>query len=449
MKKTLITNAKLVNEGKIISSDLLIEGEIISKIAPFISDPHAHVIDFRGNYLLPGMIDDQVHFRDPGLTYKGDLLSETQAAIAGGVTSFMDMPNTLPNTLNRELLEQKYSLAANKSLANYSFFMGITSKNLDEVLRVDNETVCGITDDGLYFDQEQILANNPEFLEKLFSRSDTLVALHSEDDSIIHANYAKYFKQFKGEIPMSFHAKIRSVEACLEATKRVLSIQKIYNNRLHLFHISTGAEANLFPVSTNIMDKRVTAEACIHHLWFNDSDYENLGPLIKWNPSIKSEENRMQLIQALKDGRLDIIASDHAPHSSEEKVGTYDQIKSGAPIVQHTMPLLFQLFQKGEINIEFIVEKTSHRVADIYKIQNRGYLREGFFADLIEVDFNSNDPWCITQDSLLYKSGWSPLLGEKLSAKIKRTFVNGNLIFENDMFVSDTKGQRLMFSKIR
>jgi dihydroorotase len=218
---------------------------------------------------------------------------------------------------------------------------------------------------------------------------------------------------------------------------------------LHLFHISTGAEANLFSVSTNKMDKRVTAEACIHHLWFNDSDYENLGPLIKWNPSIKSEENRIQLIQALKDGRLDIIASDHAPHSSEEKVGTYDQIKSGAPIVQHTMPLLFQIFQKGEINIEFIVEKTSHRVADIYKIQNRGYLREGFFADLIEVDFNSNDPWRITQDSLLYKSGWSPLLGEKLSARIKRTFVNGNLIFENDIFVSDTKGQRLMFSKIR
>lgn len=449
MKKTLIANAKLVNEGKIISSDLLIEGERISKIAPFISDAHAKVIDFGGNYLLPGMIDDQVHFRDPGLTYKGDLFSESQAAIAGGVTSFMDMPNTIPNTLSRVLLEEKYALAAKKSLANYSFFMGITSKNLDEALRVDNETVCGITDDGLYFDQEQILANNPEFLEKLFSRSETLVALHSEDDSIIHANYAKYFKQFKGDIPMSFHAKIRSEEACLEATQRVLSIQKKYGNRLHIFHISTGAEAKLFPVPTNIMDKRVTAEACIHHIWFNDLDYENLGPLIKWNPSIKSEENRIQLIQALKDGRLDIIASDHAPHSSEEKVGTYDQIKSGAPIVQHTMPLLFQLVKKGEINIEFIADKTSHRVADIYKIKNRGYLREGYFADLIEVDFDLNVPWCVTKDSLFYKSGWSPLIGEKLNARIKRTFVNGNLIFENDQFVSYTKGQRLLFSQYR
>lgn len=449
MKKTLIVDAKLVNEGKIISSDLLIEGERISKIAPFISDAHAKVIDFGGNYLLPGMIDDQVHFRDPGLTYKGDLFSESKAAIAGGVTSFMDMPNTIPNTLNRVLLEDKYALAAQKSLANYSFFMGITSKNLDEALRVNNETVCGITDDGLYFDQEQILANHPEFLEKLFSRSNTLVALHSEDDSIIFANHAQYFKKFNGEIPMSFHAKIRSEEACLEATQRVLSIQKKYGNRLHFFHISTGAEANLFPASTHIMDKRVTAEACIHHLWFNDSDYENLGPLIKWNPSIKSEENRIQLIQALKDGRLDIIASDHAPHSSEEKVGTYDQIKSGAPIVQHTMPLLFQLVQKGEIDLKFIADKTSHRVADIYKIKNRGYLREGFFADLIEVDFNSNNHWCVTKDSLHYKSGWSPLIGEKLNAKIKRTFVNGNLIFEKDIFVSDTKGQRLLFSKLR
>lgn len=449
MKNTLIVNAKLVNEGKIISSDLLIVGERISKIAPFISDAHAKVIDFEGNYLLPGMIDDQVHFRDPGLTYKGDLFSESQAAIAGGVTSFMDMPNTIPNTLNRVLLEEKYALAAKKSLANYSFFMGITSKNLDEALSVDNETVCGITDDGLYFDQEQILANNPEFLEKLFSRSNTLVALHSEDDSIIHANYAQYFKQFKGEIPMSFHAQIRSVEACLEATKRVLSIQEKYNNRLHFFHISTGEEANLFPVPTNIMDKRVTAEACIHHVWFNDLDYENLGPLIKWNPSIKSEENRIQLIQALKDGRLDIIASDHAPHSLEEKMGSYDQIKSGAPIVQHTMPLLFQLLNKGEIGIEFIAEKTSHRVADIYKIKNRGYIREGFFADLIEVDYNLNDPWCVTKDLLFCKSGWSPLIGEKLNARIKRTFVNGNLIFENDQFVSDTNGQRLLFSKFR
>lgn len=311
MKKQVLVNAKIVNEGTSFFSDVLIHHGRIEKIAPHISDPTADVFDINGNYLIPGMIDDQVHFRDPGLTYKGNLTSESRAAVAGGVTSFMDMPNTVPNTLNRDLLEQKYQAAAQQSLANYSFFMGVTAGNLEEALRVDNESVCGITDDGLYFSEQQILANNPEYLEKLFSRAETLVALHSEDESIIDQNYERYFTETKGQISFALHAKIRSTEACLKATKRVLDIQSNYHNRLHFFHISTGEEAMLFPASTDYRNKRVTAEACIHHLWFTEKDYEKRGGDIKWNPSIKTEFDRVTLIQALKEGRIDIIASDH------------------------------------------------------------------------------------------------------------------------------------------
>ncbi len=447
MKKQLLVNAKLVNEGASFFADVLIHQERIEKIAPSISDPTAEVIDLQGNYLIPGMIDDQVHFRDPGLTYKGDITTESRAAVAGGVTSFMDMPNTVPNTLTRELLEQKYLAASKQSTANYSFFMGVTAGNLEEALRVDNETVCGITDDGLYFNEQQILANNPEYLEKLFSRAETLVALHSEDESIIDHNYEHYFEETKGQIPFSLHAKIRSTEACVTATKRVLGIQAKYNNRLHFFHISTGEEALLFPASFDYRAKRVTAEACVHHLWFSEADYEKRGGDIKWNPSIKTEQDRQTLIQALKDGRIDIIASDHAPHSKQEKQGTYEQVKSGAPIVQHNLPLLFELSSRGEISIEQIVEKTSHRVADIYRLKNRGYLREGYFADLVEMDVNA--PWEVTEKSLLYKCAWAPVVGEQLSAKAKRTFVNGNLVFQEDKFISEAKGSRLFFEKIR
>ena len=447
MKKQLLVNAKIVNEGASFFADVLIHHGRIEKIAPAISDPTAEVIDLQGNYLIPGMIDDQVHFRDPGLTYKGDITTESRAAVAGGVTSFMDMPNTVPNTLTRELLEQKYLAASKQSTANYSFFMGVTAGNLEEALRVDNESVCGITDDGLYFNEQQILANNPEYLEKLFSRAETLVALHSEDESFIDRNYEHYFEETNGQIPFSLHAKIRSTEACVTATKRVLGIQAKYNNRLHFFHISTGEEAFLFPASFDYRAKRVTAEACVHHLWFSEADYEKRGGAIKWNPSIKTEQDRQTLIQALKEGRIDIIASDHAPHSKQEKQGAYEQVKSGAPIVQHNLPLLFELSSRGEISIEQIVEKTSHRVADIYRLKERGYLREGYFADLVEMDVNA--PWEVTEQSLLYKCAWAPVVGEKLSSKVKRTFVNGNLVFQEDKFISEAKGSRLFFEKIR
>jgi len=446
MKKYLLVNTLLVNEGLIRPMDVLLAGGRIEKISPHISDSYARVIDLQGNYLIPGMIDDQVHFRDPGLTYKADLHTESMAAVAGGVTSFMDMPNTIPNTMTRELLEEKYQAAARNSLANFSIFMGLSSSNWEEALRVNNETVCGITDDGLYFNDGEILANKPESLDKIFARAETLVALHSEDEGIIRHNYQHWHALTQGKISMNLHSKIRSKEACVEATKRVLEIQARHQNRLHFFHISTGEEANLFPINADPIKKRVSAEACVHHLWFEESDYERLGGLIKWNPSIKTEEDRRLLLQALAEGRIDIIASDHAPHTMEEKVGSYEQIKSGAPIVQHTLAILFQLAHRGEISVEKIIEKTSHRVADIYRLKNRGYIREGYYADLVEV---TNLPWQVTKESLHYKCAWSPLVGETFQSKIKRTFVNGTLLFENDQFVSNAKGSRLFFEKIR
>lgn len=446
MKKYLITNALLVNEGQLKPSDVLIAGERIERIANVISEPHAQVIDLQGNYLIPGMIDDQVHFRDPGLAYKADIHTESQAAVAGGITSFMDMPNTIPNTLTRALLEEKYQLAAQKSLANYSFFMGITAANLEEALRVDNESVCGITDDGLYLEKQEILANNPEYLEKLFSRAETLVALHSEDDSVIRRNLQQYQQRYGDQIPVDLHPAIRSSEACEMATRRVLDIQKKYNNRLHFFHISTAAEAKLFS-SGPIEKKRVTAEACIHHLCFNDAEYENLGSKIMWNPSVKSEVDRLELLKALQDGRLDIIATDHAPHSLEEKSGNYLQIKSGAPMVQHALLMLFELVDRGELALTTLVDKTSHRVADCYKMVDRGYIREGYFADLVEVAPSA--PWDVKTQSLLYKCGWSPVVGRIFRHEIKRTFVSGNLCFQGGKFTNGHTGNRLQFHKIR
>jgi dihydroorotase len=446
MKKYLITNALVVNEGQIKQSDVLISDERIERLSPWISDPNAQIIDLQGNYLIPGMIDDQVHFRDPGLTYKADIHSESKAAVAGGITSFMDMPNTIPNTLTRALLEEKYQCAAQKSLANYSFFMGVTASNLDEALRVDNETVCGISDDGLYLEKQEILANNPVYLEKLFARAETLVALHSEDDAIIRKNLSRFHQQYGDEIPVAFHPAIRTSEACEVATRRVLDIQQKHNNRLHFFHISTGAEAKLFNPGS-IAEKRVTAEACIHHLCFSDADYANLGSKIMWNPSVKSETDRLELLKALQDGRIDMIATDHAPHSLEEKRGNYMQIKSGAPMVQHALLMLFELIERGELSLTTLVDKTSHRVADCYRMVNRGYIREGYFADLVEVAPSA--PWEVSNESLLYKCRWAPVLGRTFQHVIKRTFVNGLLCFQQGEFLTEKTGKRLQFAKIR
>ena len=450
MSKLLIKGAQVVNEGLIKSLDVLIDGEKISKIDFSISTHNLNikVINAEGLYLIPGLIDDQVHFREPGLTHKATIYSESRAAIAGGITSFMDMPNTIPNTLTQELLEDKYDLASKSSLANYSFFMGINKDNLEEALKTNTENVCGITDDGLYFNNDEgILANYPEFLDKLFSRTETLVALHSEDDTIIKDNIKKFKKKYGQHIPLNAHSKIRSEEACLIATKRVIEISKKHNNRLHFFHISTFSESMLFDNHIKIRDKRITAEVCIHHLYFSDKDYNMLGSKIKWNPSIKSESDRKGLLKSLFDKRLDIIATDHAPHSIKEKSGNYFESNSGGPLVQHALLALLELYHKEELSLEKIVETTSHNVSEIYRIKERGYIREGYFADLVLI--NLNKPQIVSRKNILYKCGWSPFEHYSFNSSIEKTFVNGNIIYENGSIVSDSNGKRLLFEKLR
>jgi dihydroorotase len=449
--KTIIRNASIVNEGKTTIADILIEGERIEKIDPKIElskNIRFQEINGEGLYLLPGIIDDQVHFREPGLTHKATIYSESKAAVAGGVTSFMDMPNTIPNTLTQKLLEEKYLIASKTSLANYSFFMGIDQNNLEEVLRTDNENVCGITDDGLYFNNEKgILANYPEFLETLFSKTDSLVALHCEDDQIIENNIIKYTKLYGENIPFELHPLIRSEEACITASKRVLEIAEKHNTRLHLLHISTLAEANLFDNKIAVRDKRITAEVCIHHLWFSDKDYERLGAKIKWNPAIKTVNDQIGLLAALLDDKLDIIATDHAPHTLDEKNYNYFKSSSGGPLVQHALNVMLEFFHQGKISIEKIVEKMSHNVAEIYRIKERGYIREGYFADLVLLDLNHE--WMVSPENTLYKCQWSPFNNQLFKSSIKKTFVSGNMVYDRGLFNETNKGHRLKFEKFR
>ena len=449
--KIIIRNACIINEGTSMHADLLISNERIEKI-----DTSIHItgmdnykeINAKGLFLLPGIIDDQVHFREPGLTHKGNIYSESRAAVAGGITSFMEMPNTIPNTLTMELLEEKYLIASKTSIANYSFFMGINQSNIEEALKVNNEKVCGITDDGLYFNNDEgILANYPAFLEKLFNRTQTLVALHSEDDIIIKNNTNHFRKMYGEDIPIELHPKIRSEEACLTATKRVLEIARKYNNRLHIFHISTLAEANLFDNQCPIREKRITAEACVHHLWFSDKDYEKLGAKIKWNPAIKTQADKDGLLKALLDNRIDIIATDHAPHTIIEKNNTYFKSLSGGPLVQHALPAMLELVHKGGISIEKLVEKMSHHVAEIYRIKDRGYIREGYYADLVLLDLNNT--WKVTPENTMYKCQWSPFENQYFKSKIVKTFVNGSIVYDNGVIYQNTLGKRLQFSKIR
>ena len=448
MRKLLIKQARVVNEGEIKLGDLLISGERIEKIAPSITSVHADSIDAEGLYVIPGMIDDQVHFREPGLTHKGDIFSESKAAVAGGITSFMDMPNTLPNTLTVALLENKYSIAARKSLANYSFFMGISLNNIEEALRTDPQDVCGISDDGLYVSSEEsILANYPDFLDNLFQRANTLVALHCEDDTIIKRNLAQCEQEFGDQIPVHLHSTIRDENACFEATKRVLEIARRHHARLHLLHISTLAEANLLDKNIPIQQKRITAEACVPHLWFSDGDYKRLANKIKWNPSIKTQTDKNGLLQSLRNKQLDSIATDHAPHLLCEKQGNYFQVKSGAPLVQHALPVLLELYHQGKISLEQIVEKTSHHVADIYQIQERGYLREGYYADVVLLDIHH--PWQVNAANLLYKCKWSPFDNYHFKSKVMQVLVNGHLVYNHGHFNETIKGKRLRFDKIR
>jgi dihydroorotase len=448
MKKILIKNVRLVNEGRVDECDVLISGQRIEKIAQGIPADGKHVVEGNGMHLLPGLIDDQVHFREPGLTHKANIFSESRAAVAGGITSYMDMPNTIPNTLSLELLEEKYAMAAQHSLANYSFFMGLTQTNLEEALRIDNTKVCGITDDGLYFnDSKGILANYPEFLEQVFSRSNSLVALHCEDDARIAERTELFKQQYGNDIPMECHAEIRDAEACYLATQRATEIARKHNARLHVYHVSSAKELDLFDNHIPVRQKRITAEACVHHLWFTHQDYDRLGAGIKWNPSVKYNSDREALLRGLQFDILDIIATDHAPHTWAEKQGNYFQALSGGPLVQHALPVLLELYWKGEISLEKIVEKTSHHVAELYRIKDRGYIREGYFADLVLVDLYA--PWRVLESNVKYRCRWSPFMNQVFRGAVMCTWVNGEMVYKNGEFQDLRMGMRLEFEKER
>jgi dihydroorotase len=447
MKPILIHQANIVNEGTEQTGSILVEGNFISKIYRDVPSEvlvSAQVIDARGKHLLPGIIDDQVHFREPGLTHKADIYSEAKAAVAGGTTSFMEMPNTQPQTTTQDLLEQKYTLAASKSLANYSFYMGATNDNIEEIEKTNPANVCGIK---VFMGAStgNMLVDNPDSLQRIFANAPVLVAVHCEDETTIKANSEKYKAQFGEDIPIQYHPLIRSEEACFRSSALAVELASKHNTRLHILHLSTTREMSLFNNQLPSAQKQVTAEVCVHHLWFSDADYARVGSRIKWNPAVKTANDREALFSALLDGRIDVVATDHAPHTLEEKENPYFKCPSGAPLVQHSLVAMLEFVQQGRISIAKVVEKMSHAPADIFKIDRRGYIREGYYADLVLVDMNS--PWMVSPGNILYKCGWSPLEGTRFHAKVSHTFVNGHLVFENGQFDESRKGQRLLFNR--
>jgi len=446
MSITLIKNAKIVNEGVIFEGDVLIEGEVISEVAEQISVKSSDwkIVDAEGNYLIPGMIDDQVHFREPGLTHKGDIESESKAAVAGGITSFIEQPNTVPNAVTQELLEEKYQIANQKSYANYSFMMGATNDNLEEVLKTNPENVAGIK---MFLGSStgNMLVDNPEIIENIFSKTNMLIAVHCEDEATIKKNLAHYKEEFGEDIPIEYHPKIRSAEACYASSSEAIKLAKKTGARLHVFHVSTALETELFTNKVPLEEKQITAEVCLHHLWFTDEDYAKKGNLIKWNPAVKSQADKDALWKALLDGRIDNIATDHAPHTLEEKSKKYIEAPSGGPLVQHALVALFEAYLQEKISVEKIVEKTAHNPAKIFKIKKRGFIKEGYFADLVIV--NSHQPWNVNKDNILYKCGWSPFEGTNFKSKITHTFVNGKLVYQNGKVKEEKFGQRLLFER--
>jgi dihydroorotase len=443
-QKTLIKNATIVNENEIFVSDILIEGQFISKIDKDITDSHARVIDAEGLIVMPGAIDDQVHFREPGLTHKGEIYTEAKAAVAGGVTTYMEMPNTVPQAVTIVELEKKYTRAKECSLANYSFFMGGTNLNLEETLKVDYSKVCGLK---IFMGSStgDMLVDNEKTLEGFFEKSNALIATHCEYDPMIKDTQARIIAEYGEDIPAYFHPIIRNDEACYRSSSFAVQLAKKYNTRLHILHISSAKELSLFTNKIPLKQKRITAEACIHHLWFNDEDYKAKGNFIKWNPSVKTEYDRAQIFEAVLDGRIDVIATDHAPHTMEEKSQSYLKAPSGGPLVQHSILAMLEFYKQKKITLEMIVNKMSHNVADIFNIENRGYIREGYFADLVVV--NLNKPNTVTKESLLYKCGWSPFEGHTFASSIEKTFVSGHLVYDNGTFDETKKGERLTFIK--
>jgi dihydroorotase len=446
MKRVLIKNARLINEGSVEKRDVLVEGDIIKQISDHIDTmpPNTMIIDAKNRYLMPGVIDDQVHFREPGLTHKADIGSESRAAVAGGITSFIEMPNTVPNAVTQELLEEKFKIAQKVSLANYSFMIGGTNDNLEELLKTDGRKVAGIK---LFLGSStgNMLVDDEEVLEKIFSSTDLLIALHCEDETTIKNNLDKQKSVYGDDIPMEMHPVIRSEEACYLSSSKAVELAKKTGARIHVFHLSTAKETHLFTNKIPLKEKRITSEVCIHHLTFDDRDYEEKGSLIKWNPAVKSQKDKAGLWKALLDDRIDVIATDHAPHTLEEKDQVYTKAPSGGPLVQHALVVMMEAVKNGKITVEKMVQKMCHNPAILFRIEKRGFVREGYYADLVIVD--PNVPQTVNSDNILYKCGWSPFEGQSFSSSVTHTFVNGNLVYKEGVFYGDEKGRRLLFNR--
>ncbi|NOX85097.1 MAG: dihydroorotase [Chlorobi bacterium] len=449
MDKKLIKGAFIVNEGETLKGDVYIEDKHIKAVVyegESVTFDHKdyEIIPADGLYLLPGVIDDQVHFRDPGLTYKADIHSETRAAAAGGVTSFMDMPNTIPNVLTQEILEEKYKLAGEKSLINYSFYMGASNDNLEEILKTDPETVCGIK---VFMGSStgNMLVDDDKTLEGIFAGAPTLVAVHCEDEKTIKVNAARILDNFGENAPTRVHPMIRTAEACFLSSSKAVKLAKKYNTRLHVLHLSTAREMDLFDNTLPPEQKKITAEVCVHHLWFSDEDYDEKGNFIKWNPAIKSITDRDELFEALKDGRIDVVATDHAPHTLEEKERPYFKAPSGGPMVQHSLTAMLEFYHQERLTLEEVVTLMCHNPALVFGIRNRGFIRKGYFADLVLVDLDS--PWKVEKKNILYKCEWSPMEGISFGSKVRKTFVNGHLVFDEGNIDESIKGERLLFNR--
>ena len=446
MNRILIKNAKIVNEGSIFEGDVLIENEFIVEIADFISakSSDCKIIDAEGNFLIPGAIDDQVHFREPGLTHKGDIESESRAAVAGGITSFIEQPNTIPNALTQEILEEKYQIAENNSFANYSFMMGASNDNLAEVLKTNPKNVAGIK---IFLGSStgNMLVDNDEVLERIFSSTPLLIAVHCEDETTIKNNLEKFKAEYGDDIPVSAHHLIRSEEACYLSSSKAIALAKKTGARLHIFHLSTAKEMELFTNKIPLEQKKITAEVCIHHLWFTNADYDTKGNFIKWNPAVKTENDRNALWEALLDDRIDVIATDHAPHTLEEKQQSYLKAPSGGPLVQHAVVAMFEAYLQGKISVEKIVQKMAHNPAILFKIEKRGFVKVGYYADLAIV--NSGLPWTVNKDNIFAKCGWSPFEDFTFRSRITHTFVNGELVYNNFKVKDIRRGKRLLFDR--
>ncbi len=442
MNTTLITNAKIANEGKVFEGDVLIKGSFIEKIGNNLSGEHARIIDAKGKLLLPGAIDDQVHFREPGLTHKGTIYTESRAAVAGGVTSFMEMPNTSPPAFTQALLADKYQIASQHSLANYSFFMGTSNDNLEEVMKTDLQKVCGLK---IFMGSStgNLLVDDPTVLESVFSRFPSLIATHCEDEPTIRKNLVDFKEKYGDNCPIAYHPLIRSEEACYKSSSFAIGLARKHGTRLHILHISTAKETFLFDNTIPLQNKKITAEACIHHLWFNDTDYDRLGMNIKWNPAIKTAHDQQEILKALIDNRIDVIATDHAPHTIEEKNNTYFNAPSGGPLVQHSIVAMLEFQRQGKITLEKIVEKMCHNPAILFQIDRRGYIREGYYADLVLVD--QNNPWKVQKDNILAKCGWSPFEGQTFHSKVTDTWISGHHAYSNGLLNEAKMGERLHF----